>query len=328
MITKTTYLDMTPGGVPPVIHVSQYDADEDALVFNLYVDSTPFTAGTTATIEGTKPDMTGFTYAASYSDNVVTADLTEQMTAVAGAVVCEVRITDGSNVVGTQNFVLSVEPAALSDGTVISDTDIPLLQQAIDAAATAVTAASQFYSTGQKIGNTGDLNDIVTGGKYYAEHNQTISNAPITGGFTMFVFPLWAETRFVQIVYGIDGSISIRAKNGNNSWNWTGWWKSNLTTMLTAQTVISSATDYNTITTPGEYTFTSTNASRGANAPKGNATLAGRLTVEYGMNGDNPHLRQTYRYYNAVDTFVRVYYVPSGGSGTWTSWSQVTMTAV
>ena len=322
MITKTTYLDMTPGGVPPVIHVSQYDADEDALVFNLYNGSTPFTAGTTATIEGTKPDMTGFTYAASYSDNVVTADLTEQMTAVAGAVVCEVRITDGSNVVGTQNFVLSVEPAALSDGTVISDTDIPLLQQAIDAAATAVTAASQFYSTGQKIGNTGDLNDIVTGGKYYAEHNQTISNAPITGGFTMFVFPLWAETRFVQIVYGIDGSISIRAKNGNNSWNWTGWWKSNLTKMLTAQTVISSATDYNTITTPGEYTFTSTNASRGANAPKGNSTIAGRLTVEYGMNGDYTHLRQTYRYYSGPDTFVRIY------NGSWGGWYQVTMTAV
>ena len=322
MITKTTYLDMTPGGVPPVIHVSQYDADEDALVFNLYNGSTPFTAGTTATIEGTKPDMTGFTYAASYSDNVVTADLTEQMTAVAGAVVCEVRITDGSNVVGTQNFVLSVEPAALSDGTVISDTDIPLLQQAIDAAATAVTAASQFYSTGQKIGNTGDLNDIVTGGKYYAEHNQTISNAPITGGFTMFVFPLWAETRFVQIVYGIDGSISIRAKNGNNSWNWTAWWKSNLTKMLTAQTVISSATDYDTITTPGEYTFTSTNASRGTHAPKGNSTLAGRLTVEYGMNGDYSHLRQTYRYYSGPDTFVRIY------NGSWGDWYQVTMTAV
>ena len=317
MITKTINLDMTPGGVCPVIHVSQYDKDEDALVFNLYQGSTPFTAGTTATIVGTKPDGYGFSYAASYSNNTVTADLTEQMTAVSGAVICEVRITDGDNTVGTQNFVLMVEPAALANNAVISDSDVPLLQQAIDAAAQAVATASQFYSTGTKIGNSGNLNDTVTSGKYYAEAGQSITNAPIAGGFTMFVWYAFNQYRLVQVVFGVDGSISVR---GLGSGGWTAWWSSKFTKLLTAQTVISSATDYNSITTPGEYTFTSTNASRGNNAPNGNSTLAGRLTVEYGMNADYGHLRQTYRYYSAVDTYVRVY---NASVPEWTAWTKM-----
>ena len=320
MVTQTINLNMIPGSIPPVVHVSQYDTDENALVINLYEGSTPFTSGTTATIEGTKPDMTGFTYAASYSTNIVTADITEQMTAVAGQVICEVRITDGDNTVGTQNFILLVEPAALSDSTVISDTDIPLLQQAIDASAAAVTAAGQVYAVGSKIGNSGDLNTYTTSGKYYAEQSHTISNAPTSGGFVMLVYYLYNQYRCVQVLFGVDGHIYCRALYANNSW--TGWWSSKYAHMLTGMTLISSATDYDTITTPGEYYYTSTNASRGANAPKGNSTLAGRLTVEYGMNGDYSHLRQTYRYYSGPDTFVRIY------NGSWGGWYQITMTAV
>ena len=310
MTTQTIYLNMMPGNVCPVVHVSQYDTDEDALVFNLHMGSVPFTAGTTATIEGTKPDKT-----------VVTADLTEQMTAVSGAVMCEIRITDGDNTVGTQNFILMVEPAALADDTVISETDIPLLQQAIDASAAAVTAAGQVYAVGSKIGNSGDLNTYTTSGKYYAEQSHTISNSPTSGGFVMLVYYLYNQYRCVQVLFGVDGHIYCRALYANNSW--TGWWSSKYAHMLTGMTLISTATDYNTITTPGEYYFNSTNAARGSNAPKTSSTMAGRLTVEYGTSGSESNLRQTYRYYNAPDTFVRVY-----SNSSWGGWYQVTMTAV
>lgn len=147
MVTQTINLNMVPGSVCPVIHVSQYDNDEDALVFNLYQGSTPFTAGTTAIIEGTKPDGYGFTYAASYSDNTVTADLTQQMTAVSGEVRCELRISDSDNVVGTQNFILMVEPAALDDNTVVSDSDIPAIAAAADYAAEAAASAADAATT-------------------------------------------------------------------------------------------------------------------------------------------------------------------------------------
>lgn len=317
MITQTIYLNMIPGSVCPVIHVSQYDTDENALVFNLYQGSVPFTSGTTATIEGTKQDKTGFTYAASYSDNMVVADLTEQMTAVSGAVMCEIRITDGSNTVGTQNFILMVEPAALANDTVISDTDIPLLQQAIDAAAQVETTTSKFYGTGSKISASANLNDYTTSGKFYAEANQAITNAPISGGFTMFVWYTFNQYRLVQVVFGLDGSISVRALYQNNTWR--DWWSSNNCLALTGLTLVSTAVDWNTLNTPGEYYFTKNTYAKGSNAPKGSSTFAGRLTVEYGMSSEQTHIRQTYRPYNSADIFIRVY------SGSWTGWKQVSM---
>lgn len=323
MITQTINLDMTPGGVCPVIHVSQYDKDDNALVFNLYQGSTPFTAGTTATIEGTKPDKTGFTYAASYSDNTVTADLTEQMTALSGAVMCEIRITDGDNTVGTQNFILMVEPAALADDTVISDTDIPLLQQAIDAAATAVTAASTVYGVGTKISGTDDLNTYTTSGKYYAEASHSISNAPIGGGFVMLVYYTYNQYRCVQIVVGMDGSLNVRALYQNNTW--TGWWKSSQVKTLGGKTQIASATNFNNITSIGEYYFNSTVASGSSNCP---ITLGGKMTVEASMGIDDTNVRQTVMRYNtAADIYTRVYYYNSQQQTyAWSNWYKLTAT--
>lgn len=139
MITQRTKLDMRPGGVMPVVHVSQYDNDAAALIFDLYDDSTPFSipSGYSVLLNGLKPDNYGFSYqASSYSGNTVVCNLTTQMTAVAGAVVCELRIRNGAGtqIVGTANFILQVEAAALTDDTIISDTMIPLIEQAVEIA--------------------------------------------------------------------------------------------------------------------------------------------------------------------------------------------------
>ena len=150
MITQTINLNMIPGAVYPVIHVSQYDNDSGALVFNLYNgDGTVFTipASSAVVINGTKPDGYGFSYSATYSGSVVTADVTQQMTAVAGEVKCELRITNSSDVVGTQNFTLMVEEAALDDNTVVSDSDIPAIAAAADYAAAAAASAAEASST-------------------------------------------------------------------------------------------------------------------------------------------------------------------------------------
>lgn len=139
MITQRTKLDMRPGGVMPVVHVSQYDNDAAALIFDLYDDPTPFSiqSGYSVLLNGLKPDNYGFSYqASSYSGNTVVFNLTTQMTAVAGAVVCELRIRNGAGtqIVGTANFILQVEAAALTDDTIISDTMIPLIEQAVEIA--------------------------------------------------------------------------------------------------------------------------------------------------------------------------------------------------
>ena len=123
---------MIPQGVAPIIHVSQYDKGQTWL-FNLFVGDSTFSvpAGSTVTIQGTKPDKTGFQYTCTYSGNVVTATEQAQMTVIAGKVPCELAITKNSDLIASLNFYIEVERAALSDDTQISETDLPLIEQAL-----------------------------------------------------------------------------------------------------------------------------------------------------------------------------------------------------
>lgn len=131
MITQSIDLNLIPGAVMPRINVSQYDKGSRTLVFNLYAGAVAFSVpvGATVQIVGTKKDHTGFEYSCTASGSTVTADLTDQMTVFPGEVVCELRIYDDGDVLGTANFVLNVETSALADDVPISETDIPIIQE-------------------------------------------------------------------------------------------------------------------------------------------------------------------------------------------------------
>lgn len=142
MTTQIIKLNLIPGGVMPVVYASQYDNQTNALVFELYNGDEPFTvpSGAAVLINGTKPpvdgQVTGFSYsAASISGNRVVCNVTQQMTAVPGNVLCELRVRTATQIIGSVNFILMVERSALNDDTVLSETQIPLIEQAIDIAA-------------------------------------------------------------------------------------------------------------------------------------------------------------------------------------------------
>lgn len=144
MITQSINLNLIPGGVLPRFNVSQYDKGSRVLQFNLFSGSLPFEVpeGSTVTIQGTKKDMTGFQYPCTYQGSLVVSDLYDQMTVLAGEVTTELVITDTSlNILGTCNFIIDVEQAALSKDIPISETELPLLQEAIQAAAEAKASA-------------------------------------------------------------------------------------------------------------------------------------------------------------------------------------------
>lgn len=130
MITQTYDLNLIPeyNSVPVIIHISQYDSGR-TLVFNLLDGDVAFMAedGTTAVIEGTKPDGHGFSYGADLDGQTVTAQVTRQMAAAAGSVRCELRLEDSTGNIGTANFVLEVERAGLADDTDVSDTPLPVI---------------------------------------------------------------------------------------------------------------------------------------------------------------------------------------------------------
>lgn len=162
IIEQVYNLDLVPNGRPLVVNVSQYDQGSRALTFNFFKDNVAFTppSGYAAHITGTKPDGTGFMYAMTVSGSAATVEVTQQMCAVAGECPCEIRLIDGnSNVLGTANFTLSVERAAMDDDTVISDSDIPYFEDlATQAAASAASAAASaaIFPTG------GDAGQVLT----------------------------------------------------------------------------------------------------------------------------------------------------------------------
>lgn len=139
-------LNLVPGGVPAIINVSQYDTGRKWR-FNLYYadDVYEIPPGATIRIDGTKPDNKGFSY--NQSDDVVESGddyciitSTAQMTAVPGDVYCELRVQQGAADIGTANFLLRVEKAAVQQDTDMSETEIPAI---VDAATQQMIAAAR-----------------------------------------------------------------------------------------------------------------------------------------------------------------------------------------
>lgn len=130
--TQTVNLNLTPSGVPPIVHFKQYDTQSRTITCKVYDGTSAFSApsGSTATIRGTKPDNTGFEYAATISGSTVTFTVQDQMTVLSGDIPAEIRIISDSQVIGTISIILRVEPSALSSNVTVSKTDLPLIAEA------------------------------------------------------------------------------------------------------------------------------------------------------------------------------------------------------
>lgn len=171
MRTQSVILNLIPSGVNPIVHLSQYDQEDDgALLFNIYDGNVlADLTGCTATIEGTKPDGTFFMYPCTVYSTYLTSAVKFQMTSIAGSYPAEVRINRGAENVGTINITMMVEPAGV--GRVdVSDTEIPSLLDDIETsvdeaeywahvAEQAVTGVASWNGrTGAVVPVTGDYN--------------------------------------------------------------------------------------------------------------------------------------------------------------------------
>ncbi|MCI1313718.1 MAG: phage baseplate upper protein [Solobacterium sp.] len=149
---KTIYIDlkMTPGGIPPVIHLNQYDRGMTEIVFTLIDDTGYYEIpnGVSVYLVGTKTDQTGFQYDCTFSGHTATITVQEQMTVCSGRVPAELRIIDkDASVISTANLALQVEASALSDKTAVSKTDLPMVEKAAEAYdATKEAAAAALVS--------------------------------------------------------------------------------------------------------------------------------------------------------------------------------------
>lgn len=151
MIVRSYDLDLVPSRAMQIIYASQYDDGLSQINFNLYALGNLYTIpeDATAIIQGTKPDGKGFSYSATIasSRSSVSFTITKQMTPVAGNVKCEIKIVQGTDMLHSAKFILSVDKAALGSDTDISETDLPGIialasEQEANAAASATAAAT------------------------------------------------------------------------------------------------------------------------------------------------------------------------------------------
>ena len=112
-------LDITPGAIPLVVNVSEYDENRQytvTLIDEGGVYSIP--SGTTAKVEGSIGGN-AFSEPATVSGNTITFTLSESMTALAGDVWCKIKLEKDSKPIQTCAFILRCDKAGAEAGTVI-----------------------------------------------------------------------------------------------------------------------------------------------------------------------------------------------------------------
>lgn len=130
MLTRSFKIGMNAGHiVTPVIHVNQYDHDEQ-WIFTLVDDNGVVYTPTTGGIVGLKADGNVILNAGTVnSSGQVVINETQQMTAAAGDATYELLLDNSTH--GCANFTVRVEPKP-GDNATYSDSDLSLLQEAID----------------------------------------------------------------------------------------------------------------------------------------------------------------------------------------------------
>jgi hypothetical protein len=110
MLTYYHPLDVVPGGVEPLIHVSQGDTNT-RIAFELFARTGNFflQGGTEVNIRGRRSDGEKVTASAFISNNRIYVTLTAEMTATPGRGKYEVSLEKSGKTMGTANFILMVE---------------------------------------------------------------------------------------------------------------------------------------------------------------------------------------------------------------------------
>lgn len=136
---QTIDLNLVPGTVLPVVNVSQNNASGWQINFRLYNGSQRFSIPTDVNVTMNMTKRDGHGVSATVSKNSAIPSmcyvwLTDQMVAVPGDQICELVLThkDDSRAIGTINFILRVEEAALRDDAIMSDSQINYVQQKIN----------------------------------------------------------------------------------------------------------------------------------------------------------------------------------------------------
>lgn len=210
--TITVNIDVAPHGVPPIISVNQYDTDF-TVVFSLYSSDGTLAveSGTTAAVSGTKPDGNAYTADCTINTTSKTVSVTGavQMTAAAGKGIFELSMLKSGKKLSTANFILDVEPAAMDQDAVISDTTISRFEEVETLASQAAASAASAAASAASAANAAKTAD------YYISHDSNgMMLAKMTGGTKYAPTAIPSGTKNIYIdsdgVHDRNGTTKIR----------------------------------------------------------------------------------------------------------------------
>lgn len=134
MVMHSITLDLAEYRVVPHVRVSQYDSGARGFKFYLKNNGEDYIIPNNVTVafRGIKPDKHVFEYECGVSNNVAYVGCYTQMTAVPGEVFCKVALSNVNHeTIATFRLILEVDPDPISEGAVISDSDIAYARQLI-----------------------------------------------------------------------------------------------------------------------------------------------------------------------------------------------------
>lgn len=148
-------LNLVPGGVPPVLNVSQSDSAYD-VHFTLYNGAQLFEIPDDVSIQFVEKKRDGNGYDVGATKSAQTGQcyiwMQKQMTAVPGDQICELILTNTTgDQIGTANFIMRVEPGPVDDDTSFSDSDIAYANQVLSQLGSVAAYKEQLDAQGNEI---------------------------------------------------------------------------------------------------------------------------------------------------------------------------------
>lgn len=135
-IAQQSYkIDLTPQGGYVVVYVSQHDNEAREIVFKIYNQGQVFDipANINVSVQGVKSNSGYFTHNCTYSGNLVTMPITDDMTDVIGKAVCVLKFTNASEEkLATAKFILNVDSDSSSEGIIIDTVAEEIFDQLMD----------------------------------------------------------------------------------------------------------------------------------------------------------------------------------------------------
>lgn len=123
VIAKQRYkLDIAPSGGWVIVYVSQHDDEAREIEFEITNQGNAFSipASINISVQGVKENKGYFSHSCSYSGNIVTMVLADDMTDVTGKAICVLKFTNQSNQkLATAKFILNVDTDSSSEGIII-----------------------------------------------------------------------------------------------------------------------------------------------------------------------------------------------------------------